>query len=151
MMWNMWETWSYTKTVIWKWLQWSYSKANDYPNMQPIKHNNIRINACPTHKHDAMRATKLIKGTIKQRENKHKVKQGFLKKECLLPLGICISPMTFSLYECAQGRITPPKSVHISHIEMRIQTCILSSILSPFLSQIGKIIKRKEGKKRRYE
>ena len=35
-------------TVIWKWPQWSYSKANDHPNMQSIKHNNIRINACPT-------------------------------------------------------------------------------------------------------
>ena len=40
--------------------------------------------------------------------------------------------MTFSSYECAWGRITPPKSVHMSHIEMTIQTCILFGILSPF-------------------
>ena len=33
--------------------------------------------------------------------------------------------MTFSPYECARGRITPPKSVHMSHIEIMIQTCIL--------------------------
>ena len=59
--------------------------------------------------------------------------------------------MTFSPYECAQGRITLPKSVHMNNIEMTIQTCILSSILSPFLSQIEKTTKRKEGKKRRYE
>jgi len=26
------------KTVIWKLLQWSLSKANDHPNMQSIKH-----------------------------------------------------------------------------------------------------------------
>ena len=35
----------------------------------------------------------------------------------------------------------------MSHIEMTIQTCILS----PFLSQINKTIKRKEGKKRIYD
>ena len=93
----------------------------------------------------------ITQSTIKQRENKHKVKQGFLIEECLLPLGICISPMTFSPYECARGRITPPKSVRMSHIEMMIQTCILSGILSLFLSRIDKTIKRKEGKKRRYE
>ena len=67
------------------------------------------------------------------------------------PPCICISPMTFSPYECAWVRITPLKSVHMSHIEMTIQTCILSGILSPFLSWIDKIIKRKKGKKRRYE
>ena len=89
--------------------------------------------------------------TIKQRENKHIVKQGFLIKECFLPLGICISPMIFSPYECAQGRITPLKSVHMSHIEMTTQTCILFGILSPFLSRIDKKIKRKKGKKRRYD
>ena len=37
--------------------------------------------------------------------------------------------MTFSPYECARGRITPPKSVHMSHIEMMIQTCKLSGIV----------------------
>ena len=89
----------------------------------------------------------ITQSTIKQRENKHKVKQGFLIKECLLLLGICISPMAFSSYECAWGRITSLKSVHMSHIEMTIQTCILS----PFLSRIDKTIKRKEGKKRRYK
>ena len=93
----------------------------------------------------------ITQSTIKQRENKHIVKQGFLIKECFLPLGICISPMIFSPYECARGRITPPKSVHMSHIEMTTQTCILSGILSPFLSRIDKTIKRKEGKKRRYD
>ena len=77
----------------------------------------------------------------------HKVKQGFYKKECLLPLGICISLMAFSPYEHARGRITPPKSVRMSHIERTIQT----GILSLFLSRIDKSIKRKEGKKRRYE
>ena len=86
----------------------------------------------------------------KQRENKHKVKQNKIKlsqNKCLLSLGICISLMAFSPYECARGRITPAESVHMSHIEMTIQTCILS----PFLSRIDKTIKRNEGKKRRYE
>ena len=78
--------------------------------------------------------------TIKHRENRHKVKQGFLIKEFLLPFDICISPMNFSPYECAQGRISPLKNVHISH-----------KIFSPFLSRIDKWINRKEGKKRRYE
>ena len=54
----MWATWSYTKTAVYKLLQWSCSKTNDYPNMQPIKHNGIRMYACPKHKHNAMRATK---------------------------------------------------------------------------------------------
>ena len=66
-----------------------------------------------------MRAIKYrTQSTIKHRENKHKVKQGFLIKECLLPLDICIYPMDFSPYECARGRISPPKNVHKSHIEM---------------------------------
>ena len=161
-------------TVIREWPQWSYSKANDHPNMQSIKHNSIRINVCPTlnqckihevyasrnkmllgHKsmmrweHQSIDDTKYNSSTIKQQENKHKVKQGFLIKECLLPLCICISPMTFSPYKCARGRITPPNSVNMSHIEMTIQTCIFSGKLSPFLSRIDKTIKRKEGKKRR--
>ena len=59
--------------------------------------------------------------------------------------------MTFSPYECARGRITPPKSMHMSHIEMTIQTRILIDILFPFLSRIDKTIKWKEGKKIRYE
>ena len=84
-----------------------------------------------------MRAIKhRTQSTIKHRENKHKVKQGFLIKECLLPLDICISPMNFSLYECARGRLSPPKNVHMSH-----------KIFSFFLSQIDKGIKRNEGKK----
>ena len=65
----------------------------------------------------------ITQSTIKHRENKHKVKQGFLIKECLLPLNICISPMDFSPYECARGRISPPKNVHMSH-----------KIFFPFLS-----------------
>ena len=44
----------------------------------------------------------ITQSTIKQRENKHKVKQGFLIKQCLLPLDMCISPMDFYPYECAQ-------------------------------------------------
>ena len=59
--------------------------------------------------------------------------------------------MAFSPYEYARGRITLPKSVHMSHIEMMIHTSILSGILSPFLSRIDKLIKRKKGMKRRYE
>ena len=39
----------------------------------------------------------------------------------------------------------------MSHIEMTIHTSILSGILSPFLSRIDKLIKRKKGMKRRYE
>ena len=30
--------------------------------------------------------------------------------------------MAFSPYECAQGRISPPKNVHMSHIEMTKHT-----------------------------
>ena len=84
------------------------------------------------------------KGNKKTSIKKNKQDKVFLLTQCLLPLGICISPMTFSPYECA---LTPPKSVHMSHIEMAIQTCILYL----FLSRIDKTIKRKEGKKRRYE
>ena len=50
------------------------------------------------------------------------------------PLGICISPVAFSPYECAQGRFSHPKNVHMSHIEMTIHTSILSSILSLFVT-----------------
>ena len=54
------------------------------------------------------------------------------------PLDICISPMAFSPYECTRDRISPPKNVHKSHIEMTTHTGILSGILSPFLSWIDK-------------
>ena len=74
-----------------------------------IIQTSMRMYACSTHKHDAMRAIKhRTQSTIKHQENKHKVKQGFLIKECLLPLDICISSIDFSPYECARGRITPP-------------------------------------------
>ena len=66
----------------------------------------------------------ITQSTIKQRENKHKVKQtklGFLMKRCLLPIGICIFPMAFFSYKCARGKISPPKNVHMSHIKMTIQ------------------------------
>ena len=99
-------------------------------------------------------SNKTYQSTIKQRENKHNVKQkkqGFLKKNFRLPLGICISSIAFSPYECAQGRISPPKNVHMSHIEMTKHIGIFSGILSPFLSRIDKQDKRKDGKKRRYE
>ena len=116
-----------------------------------IIRTSMRMYACSTHKHNAMRAIKhRPRSTIKHRETKHKVKQGFLIKECFLPLDICISPMNFSPYECARCRITPPKNVHMSH-KMTKHTGILSGILSPFLLRIDKWIKRKEGKKRRYE
>ena len=72
----------------------------------------------------------------------------FSHKKCLLPLGIYIYSMAFSPYECARGRISPPKSVRMSYIEMTKHT----GIFSPFLSQIDKLIKRKGGgKKKRYE
>ena len=34
------------------------SDLNYHSNMYSMKHNNIRMYACPTHKHDAMRTTK---------------------------------------------------------------------------------------------
>ena len=58
-----------------------------------------------------------------------------------------ISPPT-NEYEV---EFSPPKIVHVSHIEMTKHTDILFDILSPFLSRIDKKIKRNEGKKRRYE
>ena len=88
-------------TVIWKWVKCSHSKANNHPNMQPIMHNGIRIYACPTHKHDAMRTTKHHKAKQENKQRVKQTKQGFLIERCLLPLGICISPMAFSTYECA--------------------------------------------------
>ena len=77
----------------------------------------------------------------------------FLKK-CLLPLSICISPtnfspMIFSSYECARCRISPPKNVHMSHIEMTKHTSILFGIFSPFLSRIDK--KQSRGRRERKE
>ena len=59
--------------------------------------------------------------------------------------------MAFSPYEYARGRISPPKNVHMCHIEMMKHIGLLSGILSPFLSRIDKLIKRNEGKERRYE
>ena len=69
--------------------------------MQPIMHNGIRIYACPTHKHNAMRTTKHYKAKQENKQRVKQTKQGFLIERCLLPLGICISPMAFSTYECA--------------------------------------------------
>ena len=63
------------------------------------------------------------------------------------PLSICISPMAFSPYKYAQVKISLPKNMHMSRMEMTIHF----GILSPFLSRIDKWIKRNEGKKRRYE
>ena len=37
--------------------------------------------------------------------------------------------MAFSPYECVRGQISPPKNVHMSHIEMTKHTGILSGIL----------------------
>ena len=96
------------------------------------------INTKPNSKHH--------KTTRKQTQSKTN-KTRFSQKECLLPLGICISPKAFSPYECAWGRIFPPKNVHMSHIEMTILTGILSGVPSPFLSRIDKWIKRNERKK----
>ena len=96
-----------------------------------------------------MRAIKhRTQSTIKHRENKHKVKQGFLIKECLLPLDICISPMNFSPYECAQGRITPPKNVHMSH-KMTKYTDILSGIPSPFFVTNRQMNQEEGGKEKK--
>ena len=80
--------------------------------------------------------TKCTQSTIKQQEKKQNVrqtKQGFLIKRCLPPLSICISPMAFSPYECAWGRISHPKNVHMSHIEMMIHSSILSSTFPLFV------------------
>ena len=98
------------------------------------------INTKPNSKHH--------KTTRKQTQSKTN-KTRFSQKECLLPLGICISPKAFSPYECARGRIPHPKNVHMSHIEMTIHTSILSNILSLFLSRIDKWIKRNERKKKK--
>ena len=88
-------------------------------------------------RHDERNKAKTLnvtQSTIKQQENKYKAKQGFLK-QCILLFSICIFPMVFSPYECAPGRVSPPKIVHMSHIEMTIHTGILLfRILSPFLS-----------------
>ena len=99
-------------TVIWEWPQWSYSKTNDHPNMQSIKHNRIRINACPIldqckiqevyayrnkillgHKNMMKWEQQSIDDTkhnskhhkTMRKQAKSKTKQGFLKKMCSPP------------------------------------------------------------------
>ena len=123
-MWNMWGTWSYTKTVIQKWLQWSHSKVNDQPNMHSMKHNNIGIYACPKHKHGAIQ------------ENKHKekqTKQSFLVNSMSSPHWNMHLPYGISLplQMCMRNRISPPKDVHKSHIEMTKYSGILSRVYFP--------------------
>ena len=54
--------------------------------------------------------------------------------------------MVFSPYECAQGRISPPKNMHMSHIEMTKHTGILSGILSP-LFVTNRQMNQEEGEK----
>ena len=61
---------------------------------------------------------KLKQSTKALNESSKHSKPRFSKKKCLLPLSICISPMAFSPYECAQGRISPSKNMHKSYIEM---------------------------------
>ena len=50
------------------------------------------------------------------------------------PLGICISPIAFSPYECARDIISSSKNVHMSHIEMTIHSSILSSTFPLFVT-----------------
>ena len=55
--------------------------------------------------------------------------------------------ISLPLQMCMRNRISPPKDVHKSHIEMTKH----SSILSPFLSGINKGSRRNEGKRWRYD
>ena len=88
--------------------------------MQPIKHNSIRINACPTHKHDAMRATKhrilkITQSTIKQRENKHNIKQ---KKQYFLIKDV-FSPLVYAFPQW----LSPPMNEHeVEFLPLRMCT-----------------------------
>ena len=64
-----------------------------------------------------------------------------------LPYGIFL-PLQMHM----RNRISPPKDVHKSHIEMtKTLWYTLYSILSPFLSGIDKGSRKKEGKRWRYE
>ena len=69
------------------------------------------MNACSTHKHDAIQ------------ENKHKekqTKQSFLINSMSSPPWYMHLPYGISLplQMCMRNRISPPKDVHKSHIEM---------------------------------
>ena len=138
MLWNIWATWSNTwqsygndrndhiaKEMIIR----TYNVVKNNPKDQlHVQHlNNAKYTK---YLHQRYKILLGYKCNIKQ----NKTKQGFLIKKCVLTLGIHISPMAFSPYKCAWGRISPPKNVHMSHIEMTKHTGILSSILSPFLS-----------------
>ena len=79
--------------------------------MHLMKHNSIRKYACPIHKHDAIQ------------ENKHKekqTKQNFHINSMSSPPWYMHLPYGISLplQMCIRNRISPPKDVHKSHIEM---------------------------------
>ena len=79
--------------------------------MHSMEHNSIGIYACPKHKHDAIQ------------ENKHKEKQ---IKQSFLIISMSSPPwymhllygISLPLQMCTKNRISPPKDVHKSHIEM---------------------------------
>ena len=92
--------------------------------MHLMKHNSIGIYACPKHKHNAIQ------------ENKHQekqTKQSFLIKPMSSPLWYMHLPYGISppLQMCMRNRISPPKDMHKSHIEMTKHSDILSRVNSP--------------------
>ena len=79
--------------------------------MHSMEHNSIGIYACPKHKHDAIQ------------ENKHKekhTKQSFLINSMSSPPWYMHLPygITLPLQMCIRNRISLPKDVHNSHIEI---------------------------------
>ena len=99
-----------------------------------MEHNSIGIYACPKHKIDAIQ------------ENKHKekqTKQNFLIKSMSSPLWYMhlFYGISLPLQMCMRNRISPPKDVHKSHIEM---TKILRYTLPLFVRNRQKV-KEKRG------
>ena len=77
-----------------------------------MKHNSIRKYACPTHKHNANKKTNI---------KKQKQEQSFLINTKSSPPWYMHLPYGISLplQMCTRNRISPPKNVHKSHIEMK--------------------------------
>ena len=85
--------------------------------MHSMKHNSIRKYACPKHKHDAMR-TSITQSTIKP--TRKQTKQSFLIISMSSPPWYMHLPYGISLplQMCMRNRVSLPKDVHKSHIEM---------------------------------
>ena len=118
--------------------------------MHSMKHSSIGIYACPKqtrcNENNKAQILNITQSTIKP--TRKQTEQSFL-------INIMSSPpwyihllygISLPLQKCMRNRISPPKDVYMSHIEMtKLSGILLQSILSSFLTRIGKGVKEKKG------